>query len=303
MLENTIDHEQGNNSKKVKYNGIHRNQLFHWIGRHIEKKIHETESRIMTNEHREEYINCLRDALTDGQGLWALQPRKSENNGELIEVQRPLVCFTEWNLSESLPHTTRYGRMGFGFPKRFVLSNGGQPVTYVTDLKKHQSPYTKAIKAMAKALSNLSSDEKYKNNSNFKQIIKNFDYISQFNKQVKKYPIKRGAPVSPARERRNVSVTNPYKRVYGSSLQYLEEKEWRIVVPDPAPKFFVPMPQQGSAHNYFLNFKAGRDLFTLVLPDNACVNLAMKGPTIRDKLFPPDAPHVTVLSLEDIGTF
>jgi hypothetical protein len=287
--------------KKVKYNGVHRNQVFHWIGRHIELKINKTKSKTIQNIHREEYISCLKRALTEGEGLWALKPK--ENSGELIGVTQPIVCFTEWSLGETLPHTTRYGRMGFGFPKRFVLEHGGQPITYVTDSKRHQSPYTKAIKEMGKVLNTLSNDKNYKDNKYIKQVIKNFAYISQFNKQVKKYPTRRNVQTLPIRSRRNTLVPDLYKRAYGSSLQYLEEREWRIVVPNPAPKFFVPMSQETTEPDYYLNFKAGKDLFTLVLPDNACVNLAMKCSTIRDRLFPVDAPHVTVLSLEDIGTF
>ena len=42
----------------------------------------------------------------------------------------PIACFTEWSLGESLPHTTEYGRIGLGFPKRWVIDRGGQSVTY-----------------------------------------------------------------------------------------------------------------------------------------------------------------------------
>ncbi|MCX6036525.1 MAG: hypothetical protein NTW99_01270, partial [Chloroflexi bacterium] len=54
---------------------------------------------------------------------------------------------------------------------------------------------------------------------------------------------------------------------------------------------------------FFLPFEPGRELFTVVLPDNHTVNMALNDSFIRKKLYPADAPHVTVLSLQDIGTF
>ena len=114
------------------YNNIHRQQLFHWIGIHIEAK---APGRFLTDALRDEYIDCLEDALNNG--LWAKVPGTPDQlgDGKLIKVSRPITCFTEWSLGQSLPHTQRYGRMALGFPKRFVLERGGQPVTYVSDLK------------------------------------------------------------------------------------------------------------------------------------------------------------------------
>ena len=44
----------------VSYNSIHRQQLFHWIGYHIEER---AIGGKLTNDLREEYVDCLDDAL------------------------------------------------------------------------------------------------------------------------------------------------------------------------------------------------------------------------------------------------
>src|SRR5512134_3427339 len=106
----------------TRYNSIHRQQLFHWIGKHIDDR---TVGKSLTDSLRSDYVACLEGALENG--LWLKTPRLPDclGDGLLIKVHRPIVCFTEWSLGQSLPHTTRYGRLALGFPKRFVLSRGG----------------------------------------------------------------------------------------------------------------------------------------------------------------------------------
>ena len=119
----------------TRYNGIHKHQLFHWIGHHIDiPKGRQNDAASL--EQRRAYLDCLRGVLAPGKAPWVKPPREPARlgDGSLIRVDRPIVCFTEWSLDESLPHTMRYGRLGLGLPKQFVLRHGGQPVTYVRDL-------------------------------------------------------------------------------------------------------------------------------------------------------------------------
>src|SRR5438094_9710354 len=128
------------------YNNIHRQQLFHWIGTHIDEQ---ADQRKLSDTLREGYVDCLKGALRNG--LWVKTPREPDHlgDGSLIKVHRPITFFTEWSLGQSLPHTTRYGRLGLGFSKKFVLSRGGQPVIYVRDSNKND-PYTTALKILAR---------------------------------------------------------------------------------------------------------------------------------------------------------
>jgi hypothetical protein len=62
-------------------------------------------------------------------GLWVKRPRYPDTfelHGSAFALNLPIVCFTEWSLGESLPRTTEYGRIGLGFPKRWVIERGGQ---------------------------------------------------------------------------------------------------------------------------------------------------------------------------------
>jgi hypothetical protein len=94
-----------------------------------------------------------------------------------------------------------------------------------------------------------------------------------------------------------------FVRKFGRFLHYLEEREWRIVYDLSLEKYFESGPGAPNGPEYYLQFEPGAELFTVVLPDNQTVNLAMQDPFIRKNLFPKDAPHVTLLSLQDIGTF
>lgn len=67
-------------------------------------------------------------------GLWMNDPddeasfRTRGHPGSRPAV--PRVCFTELKLSEARSHADRYGRLGIGFKRPFVVERGGLPVLY-----------------------------------------------------------------------------------------------------------------------------------------------------------------------------
>lgn len=295
------------------YNNIHRQQLFHWIGIHIEDK---ADDHYLTDDLREEYVACLEDVLDNG--LWAKVPSLPDQlgDGKLVKVHRPITCFTEWSLGQSLPHTQRYGRLALGFPKTFVFNRGGQPVTYVRDQTKGD-PYVSALKALAKFASAL--DGMGVPTKEADEIRNHLDYLSHFAKRTKKRMmlsiIKKGpSPSGPGAKsklsskalaraaRRLKTIIDPYNRKYGTTLHYMEEREWRIVYDDSLKDRFERGPKSGTP-SYYLPFKPGAELYTVALPDNRTVNIALSRKALREKLYPQNAPHVTILSLQDIGTF
>ena len=286
----------------TKYNGVHRHQLFHWIGRDIDIK--GGDNKTLTDALRKQYIDHLKGSLNNG--LWVKTPEKPDylGAGKIILVNRPMVCFTEWSLGESLPHTSRYGRMGFGFSKQFILSHGGQPVAYVNETSK--SPFLKTLEEIMMGIKNLDSNFNSKQLNLFNELQSNFDYLSHFYKKIKNVG-ERNAKTAKNRlpTLKSRSKLDPFKRVYGRTLHYLEEREWRIVFHTTLIKIFTKNENGGLQNipEYFLNFQTGTDLFTLVLPDNKTIQMAMEDDAIRNRLFPTKSPHVTLLSLEDIGTF
>jgi hypothetical protein len=60
------------------------------------------------------------------------------------------------------------------------------------------------------------------------------------------------------------SVTDTFKRKFGMPLQFVEEREWRIVH-HSANRHFVQGP---GVPDFYLPYLPGEELFTLVLPDN-----------------------------------
>ena len=297
------------------YNNIHRQQLFHWIGIHIEKK---TDGYSLTDDLREEYVACLEGALENG--LWAKVPRFPDQlgDGKLVRVHRPITCFTEWSLSQSLPHTQRYGRLGLGFPKKFVFDRGGQPVTYVRDHAKGD-PYVFALKALNKFAATL--DGMGVPTKEAVEIRNHLDYLSHFAKRatkpalpilsiIKKTPLAPGSIAkpklssqSPTRFARMLkSISDPYNRKYGTTLHYMEEREWRIVYHDSLKDRFAIGPKSGTPA-YYIPFKPGQELYTVALPDSRTLSIALNRKTLRERLYPQNAPPVTILSLQDIGTF
>jgi hypothetical protein len=291
-----------------RYNNVHKQQLFHWIGAHIDFPDAAHPGRripVLEDRHREAYLESLTGALRDG--LWVKRPRVPDHlgDGSVVKVTRPITCFTEWSLDESLPHTTRYGRLGLGFSKRFVSGRGGQPVTYVRDMRRGD-PYTGALVGLLRAFRTGAVRGR-----NVAALTAQLEYLSHFAKRnrvaakkreprperpVRKTAAGMKAPDGPA------AAVKRFARRYGSTLQYLEEREWRIVHDASLGAHFISGPASG-VPDFFLPFVSGEELFTVVLPDNRTVNMALHSAPLRRRIFPRDTPHVTILSLEDIGTF
>ena len=41
------------------------------------------------------------------------------------------LCFTEIRLSQAQTHAERYGKLGIGFTRDFIMNKGGRPVIYI----------------------------------------------------------------------------------------------------------------------------------------------------------------------------
>lgn len=80
------------------------------------------------------YLDRLKSILKHG--LWMTEAGEDERpitiKGTSLGL-RPKVartCFTELKLSEVRAHASRYGRLGIGFKRPFVMERGGLPVLY-----------------------------------------------------------------------------------------------------------------------------------------------------------------------------
>ena len=103
-----------------------------------------------------------------------------------------------------------------------------------------------------------------------------------------------------------------FQRKFGLPLQFVEEREWRIVH-HPGGKGFGKGPGALGGPDYYLPYLPGEELFTLVLPANKVVSRVLQTDWFTERLFTPwqhyparkgrRVPPVTMLSRSDIGTY
>jgi len=296
---------------------IHRRQLFYWMGRSIDNK--NGKRKLLGDSLVKEVREQLRGSMENG--LWVKSPRYPEKmvlRGKPFALDLPIVCFTEWSLGESLEHTREYGRIGFGFPKRWVIERGGQSVTYFRHNEKGSF-----LQAAFKLLASQGEGDP---NGVWKprpgaSVFDEVRYLIHFAKMIRlqhakpKRKPKLAAPPSrliPELKRKAAPAAveaQMFKRKFGMPLEFVEEREWRIVY-HPANKGLVKGP---GVPDYYLPYLPGEELFTLVLPDNKVVSEVLQDNWFAERLFTPwkhypklngrRVPPVTVLSHSDIGTF
>jgi hypothetical protein len=297
------------------FNNVHKRQLFHWVGRGIEKAVAKRE--MTAQEGRKKYLEYLGDNLWHG--LPIKRPEDPEYLGgrkEYPALDLPMACFTEWALSESRAHTTRYGKMAYGFSKQWVMKYSGQPVSYYSGAKSGQ--FLKTLAATHQFLArlkqqplSLASDGETPGWLKTGAVTDELDrlfYLLHFTKPFappaerkkrsgssvvrKMVKAKGGARVPVVRAPR--AVTRPS----GQLLEYLEEREWRIV----RPRWKTLPPDPLGRFDSRLNFAAGTDLFSIVLPDHETVKMARDDEKIQRQLDAAKVP-VLIISFKDIGTF
>jgi len=283
---------------------VHKRQLFHWIGGDIDAD--QKARRLNAQQAREKYLLYLKDDLENGLPVKCPRiPEELVRRGAEVSLDLPMACFTEWALSESRPHSSRYGRMAFGFSKPWIMKHGGQPVSYFNYTQ--AGLFLKNMLGMHEFLSELQALDPCPKGLRTRDINTALDqarYLLHFAKPFAPSKPKAKPRRAPKRAVRKPSAAKrpparlPARRYYGPVLEFLEEREWRIVrhkrayfVPDPAGRF-----------DSRLKFKPGSELFTLLLPDNELVKMVWRDRTLRKRLLDAPVP-VSVLSFQDIGTF
>lgn len=102
---------------------IHSKFLIHWTGNgknDIESKDESLKPQLYLDRLVDDYEHGLYTART------------SENvirNLKIINIVR--LCFTEIRLSQARKHANRYGKLGIGFTRDFIMNKGGRPVIYI----------------------------------------------------------------------------------------------------------------------------------------------------------------------------
>jgi len=261
---------------------------------------------VTAQDARDKYLAYLKDDIQHGLAIKRPRiPEKLTYGHTEVLLDLPFACFTEWSLNESEPHTSRYGRMALGFSKCWIIKHGGQPITYFNHIQKglflrnalELYEFVETLKKTVPRLNGLKANV-------IETAFQHARYILHFAKSFA--PAKEKVP--PKRKRKSVvpkpSVVKrtlpqrPATRYYGQVLEYLEEREWRIV---RHKKAYFTEDSTGQFDSR-LRFKLGAELFTLVLPDNELVRMVWRDEFLRERLLKADVP-VTVLSLREVGTF
>lgn len=101
------------------HDGIHPTTLVHWTGRGLSGV-----------EFADRLVSIFQD------GLWCNPPNTPDTvrcvGGNQFELPRNgVVCFTELSPDNSDRHVEKYGRLGIGFRRDYLLKCGANPVFYV----------------------------------------------------------------------------------------------------------------------------------------------------------------------------
>ena len=105
--------------------------LTYWTGKDIEKEIMN-----LNEDSRAQYLERLWSILEDGFWMNVTNEKvygwsQVEGDTSNIDMDVPMVCFTELRLSKSQEHNKRYGLMGIVVDREFVLTRHGAPVFYI----------------------------------------------------------------------------------------------------------------------------------------------------------------------------
>lgn len=243
---------------------IHSKFLIHWTGKDINKY-----NREMTDELRKEYVEILNNDLQ--KGLYMSQGREKiyGKDNKCIEIKIAKVCFTEIKLTQTQEHAKRYGKLGIGFNRDFVLEREGNPVFYVQ-------------------------------NGDKSHIIENLDFLHKF---VKKY----SNPIEDKMldtlniilgYLKNMSCRNE------NELKYYDEMEWRIVHirrlegPNNYIQNIGETTKEGEK-SYRLKFNS-KDVQLIVFPDNKTIQLALKDEEFSNYF---NSYMPTLIALDDCKNF
>ena len=177
--------------------GIHSTILIHWTGK---KDIEHEPENIRLKQYLERLIDYYHN------GLFAKRTIEATIRKYMIKnVVR--ICFTEVRLSQAKVHAKRYGKLGIGFSRDFILNKDGRPVIYI--------PHT------------VNEDSRL-----LEDCIKNVHEKSKDNNEVHKSAKRIMAYIKRMSD--------------GKSEDYYEEMEWRIVYDEsPNNKHFTKSNEKG----------------------------------------------------------
>lgn len=270
---------------------LHSRNIIHWTGR---KNIN-PQCKAMDNDLRQEYVKWLKEICQ--KGLY-MNPGEELIYGigkKWIKASISRVCFTEIRLSQTQQHATRYGDLGIGFNREFILEREGNPVFYVQNgdkghvienfdcLHGYIDFITKNILNIEKFLSKHIDDKEIK--SIFSTLSDIHNFVASSKTKLKELEVILGYL-------KNMSDIN------SPDLMYYEEMEWRIVHLDRFEGRYISVEDRTN-NIFWLNLKP-EDIKILIFPDSLTQDLALKDNFIIN-FFDSHLPMIT--TLKECGNF
>jgi len=168
------------------------------------------------------------------------------------------ICFTEIRLSEAQTHAQRFGKLGIGFKREFIMDKGGRPVIYVPFCPKRGGDLLeKSIKSV------------YENSSDHPEIHRSAKWIMAHVKRM-----------SNGKSEESNQFENHY-----------EEMEWRLVY-DEKSKYF--QKDETEENVYRMKFDI-QDVVVIIFPDEETKLLAVQTLTQPDQPFAEYLPNMVTL--------
>ena len=234
--------------------GIHSKILVHWTGRDIEKA--------GCTDKPQQYVARLRDDLK--YGLYATPVVEAAIRK--VKVKRLVrICFTEIRLSEAQTHAGRYGKLGIGFARKFVMDRGGRPVIYI--------PFSPQPDG-----SLLEDSIRYFYENRDEEDLEARSAVTRILGYVKR-------------------MDDPGDELHDGPDCFYEEMEWRLVYGKGAnDKYFVA----GEEPEIYRCPFAARDVKVIVFPDELTKQLAL-GDAFINKYFSAETPIIA--TLDDCSNF
>jgi hypothetical protein len=267
-----------------KYSLLHRTLLFHWTQPSgVQKNSDEEDAKKFIPKptpqnmtDRLVLISHLKSILTEGLRYSCPKGIHEEKITDLIQTRHRLISLSEWNVGASSEHARRYGHIGLGFTRKYIMSHDGRPVIYLRKSEKDNDPMTEA---MIKLLNSALKDHDLRDHA---QLIASLLKLSKDPRKPKKSDddSRKSKSGSPPDEDHN------YALQFGGIHGNLEDREWRIL--DPSSPDCKPRA---------LPCEPGK-LAMIVLPDHKTLTLALKDECIREIVLNPEKPAVCVISRE-----
>jgi hypothetical protein len=277
---------------------IHDSMLFRWMGYDIDKpelkdqpaprRKELTVKPSLTESQVGDYLNRLRDALNPKIGLKvsAYSDADAVGNHSYIAKPKPCLFFTEQAAGDPEEHWRLYGRLGFGFSKRFIFDCGGRPVIYAGGGK---DPVLASIGYIRKTLSKSKEfKDGHKIRQEFETLARFIKCTTMSRENVGEAKPKPAEPVAKIKaDRKEIKTARVINKLINlrefpdaQTIRFLREREWRLLQRDKDTQRWR-LDANGST---WFTPEAGKELQLIIVPCNLILHQAYEDKDIRKNL-------------------